>query len=148
MASQTAAISSTTSEQAIKDCLATYRICRATATHGSQADSDWADSTMLNLLHDCAEMNLALVEFLNRGSAFSRVLSGLCARVSEACADALAPHEHADAQLRVAYAVCQRSHLVCAFLNGALPEEHFDPRDVALQGSFPASDPPPSPTSL
>ncbi|HMB94047.1 MAG TPA: hypothetical protein VKP65_24575 [Rhodothermales bacterium] len=152
MASETSpsvpSVSSSTSEQAIKDCLTTYRICRATATHGTHYGGVWASGSVLNLLNDCAEMNLAVVELLSRGSQFSRNVSHLCAEISETCAEALAPHEHADAQLRVAYAACRRSHLVCAYLSGALPEEEFVPRDVALQGTFPASDPVPPPTEL
>ena len=149
MASETPpSISSSTSEQAIRDCLTTYRICRATATYGTHGGGAWASGSVLNLLNDCAEMNLAVVELLSRGSQFSRAISRLCAAVSEACAEALAPHEHADAQLRVAYAACRRSHLLCAYLSGALPEEEFDPRDIALQGTFPASDPVPPPTSI
>lgn len=149
MASETSpSVSTTPSEQAIRDCLTTYRICRATATYGTHGGGAWANGDVLNLLNDCAEMNLAVVELLSRGSQFSRELSHLCATVSETCADALEPHEHTDAQLRVAYAACRRSHLVCAYLSGALPEEEFDPRDIALQGSFPASDPPPPPTEL
>lgn len=137
-----------TSEQAILDCLTTYRICRATAFYGTQHGGDWVTPETLGLLQDCAEINHALVELLSRGSSFSRALSGLCSRASERCADALEPHEHADSQLRVAYATCRRSHLVCGYLSGALPEEHFDPRDVALQGTFPASDPTPPPTTI
>lgn len=149
MASETSpSVSSTASEQAIKDCLTTYRICRATATHGTHGGSAWASGSVLNLLNDCAEMNLAVVELLSRGSQFSQKISHLCAEVSEICAEALGAHEHSDAQLRVAYAACRRSHLVCAYLSGALPEEEFNPRDIALQGTFPASDPLPPPTEL
>ena len=140
--------STTSSEDLLKDCLTTYRICRETANHGRQMGGEWTETGLVGLLNDCADINLVVVELLSRGSRFSRDLCVVGARISEACAEALEPFEHDDAQLRVAYATCRRSHLVCSFLSGALPQEHFDPRDVALDGTFPASDPLPPPTEI
>ena len=127
-------------------CLATYRLCREAAAHAAIEDR-----TVRAELENCADLHLTTANFLLRASPFNRELAALTAAVAKSVADTLEPLEQTDSILRAAYAACLRTYHACAAWMGAessaVPTPP-DARDVALEETFPASDPPPPPTEL
>ncbi len=135
-------------QEVIADCLKTYKMCLETAAYGLGEGGALAEASLISLLNDCADVNLAMANFLTRGSRFGPELAAFCIAVSEACAEAMEPMEHADGQLRAAYAACLRSRRSCAEWIGVLPRATPDVCDDILAATFPASDPPPTPTQI
>lgn len=139
----------TRAQQAIDDCLAAYKACLQTAAYCANQGGTLADPHRLQVLHDCADVNLATANFLTRGSRFLPRITEVCAEISEACADNLSADEHDHPQLRVTYAACQRASRSCTeFFDNEVQSDEDAQREEALLESFPASDPPPPPTEL
>lgn len=134
--------------QVIDDCMEAYKVCRQTAAYGVSEGGDLADPHRIQILYDCAEINLAMANFLSRASPFHNALGGLCAEITRACAKSISKEEHDDEQLRITYAVCERARRACEELIGAKEEAHLDERDIELRGTFPASDPVSPPSEL
>ncbi len=135
-------------DRVIDDLMDTYRICHQTAAYCIDSGGDLATLVRLRAFDDCAEINLTLANFLLRASEHWRDLATLCVEVSTACASEIEDVEHGDGQLRAAYAACQRSRHACLELLGEEVREREDRRDEEIRESFPASDPPPPPTTL
>ncbi len=135
-------------DRVIDDLMATYRICHQTAAYCIDSGGELATLARLRAFDDCAEINLTLANFLLRASRHARALAELCVAVSTACAEEIKDVEHDDGQLRAAYAACQRSRHACLEVLGEEIPSKEDKRDEAGRESFPASDPPPPPTSL
>lgn len=125
-------------------CLTTHKFCLQAARHGLDAGGDLAHPDVINILLDCAESNAMVASFLSRGSARTRHVVDLNARIASACADVLLAFEHGGGPMRSAYAMC----LEVADLSGHFGEASDGGaevgRDQALADSFPASDPPAS----
>lgn len=126
----------------------TYRICRQTAAHCIDEGGDLATIDRLRAFDDCAEINLTLANFLLRDSEHARLVAATCLEITTACAESMREIEHRDGQLRAAYAVCLKTRHICLRLLGKKEAEAEDGRDEAIRDSFPASDPPPPPTSI
>ena len=134
--------------QTIDDCMETYKVCRQTAAYSVNEGGTLAEPHRIQILYDAAEINLAMADFLSRASPFHNALGRLCIEITRACAEAISQDEHDDDQLRITYAACERSVRACKELTGTGEDAHSDERDVALEGTFPASDPTPPPTEL
>ena len=134
--------------QCVEANMEAYRACMMTLPYCIQQGGDLATPARLQVLHDCADLNLAVANFLARGSRFHKPLAELCIDVSRACAEALADIEHSDPQLRIVYAACQRVAQACHSLTASAETEASRKRDEALRETFPASDPTPTPTEL
>ena len=99
------------------------------------------------VLFDCADLCELTVGAASRASRFLHPVVGLCADVARACADAYAPIEHGDGQLRKLYAVCSLVAEACDEFTGKQEARPVaDEQDHALRESFPASDPVPTPS--
>lgn len=139
----------TKAQQVIHDCMEAYKLCQQTAAYCVAQGGGLASPERLQVLYDCADINLLLTNFLARASRFHRPLAELCMEVSRACAEAFGADEHDDPQLRVTYAACIRAARSCAELLGKEEEVPMnDARDEAIWESFPASDAPPPPTQI
>lgn len=147
--SHTEEAATTKAQQVIDTSLEAYKICLQTAAYCAAQGGALASAERLQVLHDCADINLLLAQLLARASRFHRPLADLCMDVSRACAEAFSADEHDDGQLRVTYAACIRSARSCAELLGREEEIPMnDARDEAIWESFPASDAPPPPTQI
>lgn len=135
-------------DRVIDDLMETYRICHQTVAYCIDSGGDLATLARLKAFDDCAEINLTLANFLLRASEHWRGLAVTCVDVSAACASEIEDIEHSDGQLRAAYASCNRSRHACLELLGEETQADDDDRDETIRESFPASDPPPPPTSL
>lgn len=102
----------------------------------------------MTALQDCADINLALANFLSRNSEFARHLAYLAVGVSEGCAESLSRVEHEEAQFRATYATCLHAAQVCRTFVGDEDPEFYTQRDETVWESFPGSDAPPSPTQI
>ncbi len=130
-------------------CMDVYKVCRQTAAYCADRRGDYAAPHRIQVLHDCADAHLLASDFLARASPYHRKAAGLACDIAQACADAFRDLEHDDPQLRKLYAVCaQSTQLVGAFLGRVEHAPEADARDQALKESFPASDPPPPPTTV
>lgn len=135
-------------DRLIDDLMETYRICHQTTAYCIDSGGDLATLARLKAFDDCAEINLTLANFLLRASEHWRSLAAMCVDISAACAREIEDIEHSDGQLRSAFAACQRSRHACRELLGVEVPAREDPRDETIRESFPASDPPPPPTTL
>lgn len=134
--------------QVIDDCMEAYKICRQTAAYCVNEGGRLAEPHRIQILHDCAEINLAMADFLSRASRFHSELGKLCIEITRACAESISQEEHDDPQLRITYAVCEGAIRACEELIGVKDEAHLDERDIEVLGTFPASDPTSTPTEL
>lgn len=132
----------------IDDLMETYRLCQQSAAYCIDTGGNLATLERLKAFDDCAEINLALANFLLRASEHAPSVARICLDISTTCAEAIRDVEHSVGQLRAAYAACQRSRHACMEILGDEVPARPDARDEIVQESFPASDPPPPPTGI
>lgn len=129
----------------IDDLTEAYKVCTMTIAYCANARGEKADPHRLQVLFDCADLCLTTAAAAGRASKFLRPLAELTSDVAEACASAYADVEHGDLQLKKLYAVCLRAAQTCDEFTGKVePAPVADEQDLALRGTFPASDPTPT----
>ncbi len=126
----------------IDTCLMTNKSCLQAVQYIAEAGGQPSLSGVLNGLLDCAEASATAASFAARSSSFSRETLRWSAGVAARCAEQLAPHEHQNAPLRSAYALCLELAAVGRSSDSDATDVE-DMRDKALADTFPASDPPP-----
>lgn len=136
----------THAERLIDALIDAYKVSTMTIAYCANEGGDKADPHRLQALFDCADLSQTTAAAASRASPFLMPLATLTADVARACAEAYADVEHGDVQLRRLYAVALRAAQVCdEFTGRRAPAPVQDEQDLAMKGSFPASDPPPVP---
>lgn len=132
-------------DQAAKACLEAYGECKASSQHCLNARRDDRVRSCAGALEDCADVSLLLGNLLLRNSPMVLPTVGVAMDAARHAASAISALEHADGQLRAAYAACQNLLRVGRMLSGGdTPDPGEDERHEALLETFPASDSPPA----
>ncbi len=137
----------THAERLIDALIDAYKVSTMTIAYCANAGGAAAEPHRLQPLFDLAGLSQTTAAAASRASHFLRPLAELTADVARACADAYADLEHGDGQLRQLYAVALHAANACDTFTGRRDADPVqDERDLAEKGSFPASDPPPTPS--
>jgi hypothetical protein len=126
------------------ECRDTSQACYRAAMHCIESGRPLNDPDRVRILLDCADTAALMAAGLNRSSAFQRPMGRLLMVVARACGHAIEDVDHDDPHLRSAYVLCQRIRISCSEHLGEADAAAYDEQDLTVQGTFPASDAPPT----
>lgn len=132
----------------IDTCLAAQKMCTQAVAHCLEAGGELGSAKVITTLLDCADLNGTTASYLSRVSTHSGDIMRLNARVSRYCAEAIGAYDHDVGVLRAAYAACV--HVAEASDSFGQPDQDRQEamQDKTVADSFPASDPPPTPSEI
>jgi hypothetical protein len=101
--------------ECLENCLACYRVCTETMSHGWQLGGHYAEAAHLRLLADCADICQTSANFLMRGSERHSSVCAVCAEVCLRCAEQCERFAD-DEWMKVCAAACRRCAESCQLM--------------------------------
>ena len=99
--------------EAIQNCQECHATCTETTAYSLLQGGKYAESDLVSLLLDCAQLCAVSADFMLRMSQFSGRVCGVCAAICVPCADSCERVAPADTMMKRCADVCRRCAESC-----------------------------------
>lgn len=99
---------SVNAEEAIRNALECYRVCSTCLQHCLALGGKHSEHSHVMLLIECADVCRVTSSFMISTSSFVHDMSGICARLCDACSDSCHDIDPEDPHLNACMVACRR----------------------------------------